>query len=600
MSLASTYLNKMRKSVDIDGLVRILDNGSATERRDAIYILGNLRSKKAITALIGLLENEEIVVRSNAAWALGELGDMRATLPLLGLLNDPCDNVRVQAAWSLGRIGDSRAIPGLRSILNDGSSSELEKNAKQAIAKIELRNNDEGFDSTVIPVVTVDVPSEMFECNYVSRVEEMPKNGNRTTVEISKDIIIRDTEDADGVLRDNARRVMLGLKRDFTGLVSIDVIFRYVDYNCDGRKSSVWLQMSTDGEDYTPTDSGDLRRIDRISDSECNVNMHHENSRTFSPRKSSHKSVNHGYPEADQKNISPSINVTPAEPPEKESVDERKIESSIELSENERSELHNAEVENKPDINQVIADGDPKADIVDSQAHLSKKQQNATPADPRLPDIKTDEKIQAAETTNMNVDSAVKLLADIGMSGMTNAASTVTQLSGHEDSSLKSQLRILPIDQMCNEITNLGDSIVLIDVGLRGEGASGKISGRMHFYLSKNIALETANELLCNSPETTVNEFTEDIISTLKETSNIFGGQYVSAISEYIGIPIVLEAPIFKTIASSEIAKSGMQDNEGKVEFALATDLVFSGGKTGRLIILLDPNSFDIIIKKLF
>jgi chemotaxis protein CheY-P-specific phosphatase CheC len=198
------------------------------------------------------------------------------------------------------------------------------------------------------------------------------------------------------------------------------------------------------------------------------------------------------------------------------------------------------------------------------------------------------------------IDPAVKLLSNIGMSGMTNAASTVTQLSGQEAESIQSQLRTPPIDQMKDEIISLGDSIVLIEVNLQGKGAAGEVKGEMQIYISKENALDIANELLCNPPDAKCKEFTEDITSTLKETANIFGGQYISAISEYIDVPLLLKAPTFGAGNSLQIAESVMKGIAGKVEFALATDLALGNNKTGRLILLFDPKSFDIIIQKLF
>jgi len=52
-----------------------------------------------------------------------------------------------------------------------------------------------------------------------------------------------------------------------------------------------------------------------------------------------------------------------------------------------------------------------------------------------------------------------------------------------------------------------------------------------------------ANELLCTPPEAYCREFNEDIMSTLREVVNIFGGQYVNAISEYIGETILVDTP---------------------------------------------------------
>ena len=205
----------------------------------------------------------------------------------------------------------------------------------------------------------------------------------------------------------------------------------------------------------------------------------------------------------------------------------------------------------------------------------------------------------AASTMSGNVNSAVQLLSNIGMSGMTNAASTVTQLGGEEAESKHSQLRTIQIEEMKDEITGLGESVVMIGVELHGNGVEGEVKGEMQMYIARQDALEVANELLCNTPDTAIKEFNEDITSTLKETANIYGGQYVSAISEYIGVPLTLKAPSFKAGQSSQVAESAMKNITGKVEFALATNIEFGNNRIGRLIMLVDPKSFEVIIAKI-
>jgi len=245
-------LREMKKRGDVEGLLCILDTGDIKDIVEAVRILGELKSRKAIRRLIGLLEIDNIQIRANTAWALGEIGDAKAVLPLIGLLNDPSENVRIYAAWALGKIGDERAINALNAAMKNGSQ-ELRKHAKEAIARIESKNcdiqdrdydfaEDEHLSSELIdiPLLTLDVPTDLFECDYVSKVEGESRQGN--TTRFSGDVIIKDTVNAN---EENTRRIVVGLKNDFGGLVSIDVLFKYIDNSSGGEKtSSVWLQMT--------------------------------------------------------------------------------------------------------------------------------------------------------------------------------------------------------------------------------------------------------------------------------------------------------------------------------------------------------------------
>jgi chemotaxis protein CheY-P-specific phosphatase CheC len=734
-----TDLKEMKRSGDVEGLLCILEAGDVKEVREAVRILGELRYRKAIRPLVGLLEKDDIQVRANSAWSLGEIGDAKAVLPLIGLLNDPSENVQIYAAWALGRIGDKRAITALESMLESGST-EVRKHAREAIDRIESRvdgkknrgnGNYRGEDDRIsssdpdIPLVTLDVPMDRLDCDYITRAEGNSKTGK---VKFSGDVAVKDIINAN---QKSTRRVILGLKNDFSGLVSVDILLRYRD--SEGDTSSVWMRVATPGgspalsggeaararetgeqagETGRKAHHGDIKRA-RIKPGRKQAQRHvdydvTEDARDESERKEIEEEqtypedfVPEEYPErralkrketakhddvpdetepdsgvddgirmetqpvrrrpqpekaesdvAKVKVAKPELKVqaiTPvreepeipevkpvkAEPKIQETgpvtkqpeIEPVKVEPKVEEVKPvpKAQEIKPAKAEPKvqepkvqeikpvkaePEILEVIqpepkvpeiktAKIEPKVD----ELKPLKPEQKVVEIKPQPQAVKVIEKTQATSPPAKameNVDSAVRLLSDIGMSGMTEAASAVTQLGGEEAESLQSRLRTLPIDQMSEEIISLGEYIASVEVNLHGKSESGEMNGTVIMFFSKDVALSIANELLCNPPNASVKEFTEDITSTLKETANIFGGQYVSAISEYIGMPILLKAPAFKTGASSQIAESMMKEISGKVDFALATDLAFGNNKTGRLVMLLDPRSYDIIITKLF
>ncbi len=677
LPLDHTDLKELKKRGDIEGLLGILDTGDVKECRAAICMLGELRNRKAIRPLIGLLETDDVQIRANAAWALGEIGNGKSVLPLIALLNDPSDNVRIHAAWSLGRIGDRRAIPGLRAVLKNGSA-DLRKHAGEAIDRIESNgngnrhtreNDDADFSKTVdIPLVTLDIPSDLFKCEYLSRVENgETKTEYGSTARFSKDLMIADMEDSNGTGEN--RKIILGLKNEFNGLVSVDIILKYNESNGHGTQTnSIWLQMEnlrkndaagrSAGEDdwekevqkgtikgRTPgngakkvqfkplrkyrtsgydlfgeeagdeTMAGESPSFDYDSDyPEDNISKEKEIVRL---EKRSHKTQELEEPEAvsvkksaksekkiHETEVKAKV-VRPGTEEVKESVKPGKKSPEPEIrakaAKNDQETVKETIKPEKklpePEIKAKVAEPEVKKSVIKPEVEVTRTVEPMK-AEPHTQSAKPEP--AAPPKKDQNIDSAVRLLSDIGMSGMTNAASTVTQLSGEEAESVHSQLRTLPIGEMHDEIISLGDTIVKIGIELHGKGPTGEVKGEMQLYISRENALDIANELLCNPPDAASREFTDDIISTLKETANIFGGQYISAVSEYIEVPLLLNAPTFKTGLSSNIAESAMREIEGKVEFALATNLALGMNKTGRLIMLVDPKSFDIIIQKLF
>ncbi|MCZ7382965.1 MAG: HEAT repeat domain-containing protein [Candidatus Methanoperedens sp.] len=681
MPLDHTDLKELKKRGDIEGLLGILDTGDVRECRDAICILGELRNKKAIRPLITLLETDDVQIRANAAWALGEIGNVKAVLPLIALLNDPSDNVRIHAAWSLGRIGDKRAVPGLRAILKNGST-DLRKHAREAIERIEsngngnryaYENDETSFSENVdIPLVTLDIPSDLFKCEYLSRVENgETKTDYGNTTRFSNDLMITDT-DSNG--NGENRKIVLGLKNEFNGLVSVDIILKYNENNGSGMQAnSIWLQMENLRKNNpagrgAPAGEEDLEKEEQIEIKRRTagngakkvqlkpLRKHRPAGYDLSGEAAEDEIVageissvdyDFDYPEentAKKKEIvrfekrsrkTPELEEPELEPEAvsvKESVkSEKKIQEPEVKAKVARQETEQVKESVKPDkkspepeIKAKVAKPEIEKvkEPIKPEKKLPETEVKARVTEPevktsgRKPEVEITETVEPmkAETyaapakpepaappkKDQNIDSAVRLLSDIGMSGMTNAASTVTQLSGEEAESSHSLLRTLPIEQMHDEIISLGDSIVMVGIGLHGKGATGEVRGEMQLYISRENALDIANELLCNPPDAACKEFNEDIISTLKETANIFGGQYISAVSEYIEVPLLLNAPTFKTGSSSKIAEAAMKEIEGKVEFALATNLALGMNKTGRLIMLVDPKSFDIIIQKLF
>ncbi len=489
LHLSHSDLRELKKRGDVNGLIDVLNTGDLQEKRDAAFILGELKSSIAVKPLIRFLKKDDIHIRANAAWALGEIGDLDAVLPLIELLYDTSQNVQLHAAWSLGRIGDEHAIPDLFAAMKNGSP-EFRRVAKDAIDRIESEAQDakqphgESLPESIdIPLVTLNLP-DGFEIKYPVVMEGASRRPGDNIINISDDVIIKDT--GDGNKHDIARRIILGLKDHNKGEVLIDILFKYKDSTSgETRTGSLWLQVASAEKQQTKRKEGE--------------------------------------------------------------------------------------------------------DIRNAEPH----RQEIRPPAPEVPVVKLPEKKEE------NMDSAVRMLSDIGLSGVAKAASAVNQLSGQEETG-QSQLRTLPVDQMHDEIINLGDSVVLVEVKLHGRSAGGDMNGKMQLYISKDTGLSIANELLCNPPDAFCREFTEDIISTLRETANIFGGQYISAISEYIGFPILLGTPEFKSGPSSQIAESVMKEVKGKVEFVLATDLALGKDKTGRLVMLLDQKSFDVIISKLF
>ncbi|MDD1677444.1 MAG: HEAT repeat domain-containing protein, partial [Methanomicrobiales archaeon] len=138
-SLFTPDIEKLRRSGDIEGLIRILRNHETSDLRKvevalislgepsigpliaalqdpdrrvrevAVEALGGLRSPLAIGPLIEALKDEEWHIRFLATLGLVEMGKEVVDDLVSALVNEDRD-IRLGAAWALGEIKDVRAV----------------------------------------------------------------------------------------------------------------------------------------------------------------------------------------------------------------------------------------------------------------------------------------------------------------------------------------------------------------------------------------------------------------------------------------------------------------------------------------------------------
>jgi HEAT repeat protein len=120
LDLNTEDLERMRASGDIDGLVKVIQNGEYKLRDVAAEILGECGDERCIDPLINMLREGRFgYIRGAAARALGHLQANKAVPALMETLNDSIYHTRCGAARALGQIGDERAVESLIGTLGD-------------------------------------------------------------------------------------------------------------------------------------------------------------------------------------------------------------------------------------------------------------------------------------------------------------------------------------------------------------------------------------------------------------------------------------------------------------------------------------------------
>ena len=112
--------------------------------RNAIAILGEIRSQEALVQLTPLLEHDDLRVRRETIRTLTKIGGQRAIAILLQAAEKGDQELRRQALLSLGAIRAAGAVPTLRKLLRQSGWSQniidLKKDAIRALG--EIRSTD--------------------------------------------------------------------------------------------------------------------------------------------------------------------------------------------------------------------------------------------------------------------------------------------------------------------------------------------------------------------------------------------------------------------------------------------------------------------------
>jgi len=126
-------LAKRRKEINI--LINALKHEDSIIRKNAAYILGNLRDPLTVEPLIEVLNDEDADVRGEVVRTLGAIRDDRAIEPLIKTLNDECREIRGWAASALTKIGFSAVDPLIAAL--DEDNNNIRMNATWALGHIE-------------------------------------------------------------------------------------------------------------------------------------------------------------------------------------------------------------------------------------------------------------------------------------------------------------------------------------------------------------------------------------------------------------------------------------------------------------------------------
>ncbi|UCC94445.1 MAG: HEAT repeat domain-containing protein [Candidatus Omnitrophota bacterium] len=153
LSQASRILRGVKHPDTVNFLRKSLEDSDSRVRKNAVYILGELKDFYVTEILVSALEDPDADVRANAAYGLGRTKDAYAIDPLITALGDDDADVRANAALALGSMEHDYAVEPLISVLAD-DDTVVRANAAQALGIIKDRR-------AIEPLITLLGDSEI-------------------------------------------------------------------------------------------------------------------------------------------------------------------------------------------------------------------------------------------------------------------------------------------------------------------------------------------------------------------------------------------------------------------------------------------------------
>jgi bilin biosynthesis protein len=128
------YLGQKKSKKAVPHLIDLADSDQPKViRLNAIMALGKIGEASAAEALIRCLDEGDIEIRTAAVCALGQMKDPKGVEPRLGVIHD--QRLQLTVIWALGNMGEEAAVPVLTGLLASDDRF-VRYNAGRALKKI--------------------------------------------------------------------------------------------------------------------------------------------------------------------------------------------------------------------------------------------------------------------------------------------------------------------------------------------------------------------------------------------------------------------------------------------------------------------------------
>jgi len=199
------------------------------------------------------------------------------------------------------------------------------------------------------------------------------------------------------------------------------------------------------------------------------------------------------------------------------------------------------------------------------------------------------------ESTTLLSTARLDALREVANIGAGHAATALSTLTGTRIMISVPMVNIVPPGDFVPEIAP-GVEIVAVQMGMLGD-----ITGQTVFLLAVPAGLRLAERMLRRRRDTSPNLGKLEQ-SALNEAGNILAGAYLTALSEFLGMRLLLSPPRLTT-GETGVALSTLGDHSPRVEspiLCVETEFFLdepAENLHGFFLLVPDPKSFDAIFR---
>jgi chemotaxis protein CheC len=188
-------------------------------------------------------------------------------------------------------------------------------------------------------------------------------------------------------------------------------------------------------------------------------------------------------------------------------------------------------------------------------------------------------------------------LREVANIGAGHAATALSQLTNRRIMVGVPQVKILRIDEIADMIGTGEEVVAGVAMQMLGD-----LTGRTVQIFPKETAEQVAGILIGRSDVKFPENFGELEQSALKEVGNILGGAYLNALSDFLGLLLLMSVPGLAMDVTAAVLKSTFLEFQEDRDYVFVVETVFNmdqvvGELHGHFLLVPDEASIDVLLR---